>query len=345
MAVTGAPLILFEYDADGIFTLSEGAGLVKLGLEPGQVVGMSALEFYAETPQILASVKRSLTGESFSDVVQLGDLFYQVSYSARHDGLGRLDRVIGVAADVSERVAAEDALANLVRSKDEFVATIAHELRTPLTAVVGLAEELRSSQQLFNLAEMEEFIGMIADQSHEVASIVEDLLVVARSDIGKVTVVSEEVDLHRAIEGVLAETNHLRIPSTRSVSVEGEPIYAIADPQRVRQILRNLVTNAYRYGGEQIWIELATDTSWAKIVVADSGSGIPEREWETIFEPFARAHDALGQPGSIGLGLSVGRKLAEAMGGGLVYRNGRGRSEFELSLPPGSVTSIPDSVS
>jgi signal transduction histidine kinase len=302
-------------------------------LTPGQVVGLSVEEVYADAPQVLAGVQRSLQGESFSDVVQLGELFFQVSYSAQFDNRGDLDRVIGLATDVSERVAAEDALANLVRSKDEFVATIAHELRTPLTAVVGLSEELRSSHQAFNLAEMEEFIGMIADQSHEVASIVEDLLVVARADIGKVTVVSEEVDLHRAVEGVLAETNHLRTSSTRSISFDGATTYATADPQRVRQILRNLVTNAFRYGGGDVWIELATDDRWSRVVVADNGPGIAQSERETIFEPFRRAHNAPGQPGSLGLGLSVARKLAEIMNGTLTYRQTGQRSEFELTLP------------
>jgi signal transduction histidine kinase len=333
LAVTEAPLVLFEYDARGVFTLSEGAALAKLGLTPGQVVGLSVKDVYADAPQVLAGVQRSLQGESFSDVVQLGEVFFQVSYSAQFDDRGDLNRVIGLATDVSERVAAEDALANQVRSKDEFVATIAHELRTPLTAVVGLSEELRSSHQAFNLAEMKEFIEMIADQSHEVASIVEDLLVVARADIGKVTVVSEEVDLHRAVEGVLAETNHLRTSSTRSISFDEATTYATADPQRVRQILRNLVTNAFRYGGRDVWIELATNDGWSRVVVADSGPGIAQSEREAIFEPFRRAHNAPGQPGSLGLGLSVARKLAEIMNGTLTYRQTGQRSEFELTLP------------
>jgi signal transduction histidine kinase len=335
LAVNGAPLILFEYDAQGVFTLSEGAGLEKLGLTPGAVVGLSVQDVYAEAPQVLAGVLRSLQGESFSTVVQLGELFFQVSYTALLDRRGDLERVIGVATDVSERVAAEDALANLVRSKDEFVATIAHELRTPLTAVVGLSEELRTSHQVFNLAETEEFIGMIADQSHEVSAIVEDLLVVARSDIGKITVTSQEVDLQRAVEAVLAETNHLRTSATRSISLGGDSGYAIADPQRVRQILRNLVTNAFRYGGEDIWIEMDTDGTRSRVIVADSGPGIPESEREIIFEPFRRAHDAPGLPGSIGLGLSVARKLAETMEGTLTYQQTDGRSQFELSLPNG----------
>ena len=330
LAVTGAPLILFEYDAQGVFTLSEGAGLEKLGLVPGAVVGLSAQDVYAEAPQVLAGVLRSLQGESFSTVVQMGELFFQVSYTALIDAHGDLERVIGVATDVSERVAAEDALANLVRSKDEFVATVAHELRTPLTAVVGLAEELRSSHQLFNLAETEEFIGMIADQSHEVATIVEDLLVVARSDIGKVTVVSREVDLQGAVEGVLAETNYLRTSATRSISIRGSAVSAVADPQRVRQILRNLVTNALRYGGEDIWIEMEGEGTRSRVIVADSGPGIPESEREVIFEPFRRAHNTPGLPGSIGL----------IIGGSQAGRGNGGHHHLPASQTPQSVRAV-----
>ena len=335
LTVTGAPLILFEYDAQGIFTLSEGAGLESLGLVPGEVVGLSALEVYADAPDVLAGVKRSLQGESFAEVAQVGELFFQVQYRPQFDDDGNLDRVIGVATDISNRVAAEAALEAQVRSKDQFVATIAHELRTPLTAVVGLSEELRSSHQMFKQDEIAEFINMIADQGHEVAAIVEDLLVAARADIGKVSVVSQDVDLQRSVEGVLAETNHLRTASTSSISLVGNGGWAVADPQRVRQILRNLVTNAFRYGGERIWIELAGTPEWSKVVVADSGSGVPVAEEGSIFEPFRRAHDAPGMPGSVGLGLSVARKLAEMMNGTLTYRRVGARTEFELALPAG----------
>ncbi len=333
LTVTGAPLILFEYDDQGTFTLSEGAALGTLGLAPGEVVGRSALAVYAEMPAVLAGVKRSLQGESFTEVAHVGELFFQVQYRPQFDDRGTLERVIGVATDVSDRVAAEEALAAQVRSKDQFVATIAHELRTPLTAVVGLSEELRSSYQMFGQDEIAEFINMIADQGHEVAAIVEDLLVAARADIGKVSVISQDVDLQRSVEGVLAETNHLRTSTTSSISVVGEAGVAVADPQRVRQILRNLVTNAFRYGGDQVSIELVRNGSWSKVVVADNGSGVPVADEESIFEPFRRAHNAPGMPGSVGLGLSVARKLAEMMDGTLNYRRVGSRTEFELALP------------
>ena len=263
----------------------------------------------------------------------MGELFFQVQYRPQFDDHGKLDRVVGVATDVTDRMAAEAALEAQVRSKDQFIATIAHELRTPLTAVVGLSEELRSSFQMFQPGEIAEFISMIADQGHEVAAIVEDLLVAARADIGKVSVITQDVDLLRSVEGVLAETNHLRTPSTGSISLVGSAGSALADPQRVRQILRNLVTNAFRYRGEHVWIELVGTPEWSKVVVADNGSGVPVADEDSIFEPFRQAHNAPGMPGSVGLGLSVARKLTEMMNGTLTYRRAGSRTEFELALP------------
>ena len=102
-----------------------------------------------------------------------------------------------------------------------------------------------------------------------------------------------------------------------------------------------MVTNAFRYGGEEVRIALVSDPTWSRVVVADNGPGVPESDQEAIFEPFRRAHNTPGQPGSLGLGLSVARKLAEVMGGTLLYRRVGLQSQFELTLPAGRRTQIP----
>jgi signal transduction histidine kinase len=104
------------------------------------------------------------------------------------DDDGNLERSSAVARDISERIEAEARLEKLVRSKDDFVASVSHELRTPLTAVVGLTQELRDNRQLFSPDETAEFITLIAEQSAEVAKIVEDLLVAARAEIGRIAI-------------------------------------------------------------------------------------------------------------------------------------------------------------
>jgi signal transduction histidine kinase len=101
----------------------------------------------------------------------------------------------------------------------------------------------------------------------------------------------------------------------------------------VRQIVRNLATNAQRYGGDAIRVEMDRGNDRATLRVIDDGAGVPEDDRERIFEPYASAHGVAGHPGSIGLGLAISRKLARLMGGDLTYRYQDGESIFEFTLP------------
>jgi signal transduction histidine kinase len=107
----------------------------------------------------------------------------------------------------------------------------------------------------------------------------------------------------------------------------------VGDPDRVRQVIRNLVSNALRYGGDAIRVEVLSGGTNAKVLVCDTGIAIPEQDRERIFEPYQRAHNAPGLAGSIGLGLAISRQLAQLMGGDLTYRHQNGESIFEFALP------------
>ena len=111
------------------------------------------------------------------------------------------------------------------------------------------------------------------------------------------------------------------------------PVTAVADPTRVRQIVRNLVTNALRYGGPVIWVSAGCEDDRAFIRVHDNGPGIPPDRHDQIFEPYESVHRSVGMPGSVGLGLTISRKRARLMGGDLTYRIADG-SLFELTLEP-----------
>ncbi|MGD2103432.1 MAG: ATP-binding protein, partial [Acidimicrobiia bacterium] len=117
------------------------------------------------------------------------------------------------------------------------------------------------------------------------------------------------------------------------LDVTGEDVRAVADPARVRQILRNLITNAVRHGGDRISVKVGESTSGAYVEVSDNGPGLPKTEWEKIFEPHYRYHLDPNQPGSAGLGLTVSRGLAEKMGGSLTYRHDGQESRVRLLLP------------
>src|SRR5437667_1237357 len=108
--IAGAPLVLFAFDQHGIFTMVEGRGLDALGFRPGQLVGRSVYELYADLPQALADVRRALAGETFSSTVEVFGTVFEAWYSPVRDAAERVTGVIGVGTDVTERHRAEEAL-------------------------------------------------------------------------------------------------------------------------------------------------------------------------------------------------------------------------------------------
>ncbi len=220
----------------------------------------------------------------------------------------------------------EKSLTDLIDAKDEFIATVSHELRTPLTAVVGLASLLAGGERLSE-DEQADLLEIVASQSREISFIVEDLLVAARADIGRITVVSEPVDPFRIAQEVVSE---LSVDAT--VTVDEAPAIVIGDPVRMRQVVRNLLVNAERYGGSRRRIVIRSSGEQVCLEVRDNGEPISPAARDRIFEPYERAHDREGRTVAMGLGLSVSRRLARLMNGDLEYVHD-GESVFRLILP------------
>ncbi len=220
-------------------------------------------------------------------------------------------------------------LEELIRSKDELVASISHELRTPMTTVVGLARELDERFADFGKSEVEEFIKLIVDESGDVANILEDLLVAARADIGTLSFDLHTVELVAEIGSALSAVPEMTIDMPDAAG----PIEVLADAGRVRQILRNLMVNAARYGGPNRRITLERKGEMASIAVCDDGDPIPREERDRIFEAYRRRAIASAVPGSVGLGLTVSRELARLMGGDLIYTHDGDEGSFTLTLP------------
>lgn len=225
---------------------------------------------------------------------------------------------------------ANDRLAEMIRTKDEFIASVSHELRTPLSVVVGLAAELRDQGHRFDDGEYDELLNMVVDQSNDVAAIIEDLLVAARADIGTLTIVPRESSLISVVERALAP---IPVEERSRVQLDLSLTYLEADPVRLAQILRNLITNAVRYGGSSIGITSVLHGEMAAIDVWDDGDPLEEEARRRIFEAYYSAHEASGQPAAVGLGLTVSRSLAQRMGGDLTYEHDGNRSVFHLVLP------------
>jgi signal transduction histidine kinase len=235
---------------------------------------------------------------------------------------------------VAERTAAleESAwhLADLLKSKADLVASVSHELRTPLTVMVGYVMELVNHWDLFAEGERRELLGIAATQGAEVAGIIDDLLVAARIEAGELTFREEVVDLGRLVAETIESS---RMGEPRPIAVSRGEALAWADRGRVRQILRNLLGNALRYGGPTIEVETAPVGPEVHLLVCDDGPGIAQDRWEQIFEMYDQNIQGTGKSGSTGIGLTISRRLARLMDGDLSYRYQAGRSVFDLTLP------------
>lgn len=222
-------------------------------------------------------------------------------------------------------------------SKDKLLSSVSHEIRTPLTAIVGLSEEIVNSKGSLGDEMLYELCDIIATQSRELSELVEDLLVASRADFGNLSIRPEHIDLEEQVDRVLAGVRDTR-PTPKRIELSSEGPLAYADPLRVRQVIRNLVTNAVKYGGENIEIGVYEEGEWVVARVSDDGPGISADEAELIFERYYRSSESPTLPGSVGIGLAVSRQLAEMMGGSLAYVCADGVPGFELRLPPSPQT-------
>jgi signal transduction histidine kinase len=242
------------------------------------------------------------------------------------DGLMRAAEMVGA---FWEREWAREGLEELAEAKNRFIATVSHELRTPLSAVVGFSAELAQGLDRYSLDEIAEMVALISTQSIEVAQLVDDLLTAERAASGNLTFRPSAIDLLEESRSIVES-----LQVDLEVSVEGGSAPAWADTLRTRQIVRNLLTNAHRYGGGQVRIEVGSSGSEAMLTVSDDGPGVRGIDADHIFDPYYRSQSTSEvKPDSVGLGLAVARQLARMMGGDLVYTRRDGWTRFELTLP------------
>ncbi|MCB1246505.1 MAG: HAMP domain-containing histidine kinase, partial [Acidimicrobiia bacterium] len=179
-------------------------------------------------------------------------------------------------------------------------------------------------------------LGLIAHESREMADLIEDLLIAARSEEGLVPVFPERTDLSLLATSV---ANRLSVPEDVTLDIADVESPAYADPVRVRQIIRNLLTNAIRYGGRAITVTAGGGDGVSFIEVHDDGAGIPEADRQRIFEPYGRSEASGVVAGSVGLGLALSKRLAELLSGTLEYRPGPGCT-FRLTVPDHAPESV-----
>lgn len=213
---------------------------------------------------------------------------------------------------VIERTRIEEGLHALDRARSEFVANAAHELRTPLTTIMGLAEILTNSRTPLTEDQIAESMRLLKRQGERVGSLLTNLLDYSRVEAGSAIIDLKPIDVQGAVTRSLDAA-----PAPEGVDVRPDVDgggSVMADEVRLEQVLVNLLTNAYRYGGPHITISASRAGPETVIEVTDDGDGIEPSLLPHLFEPFTRGVSTQSITGS-GLGLAIVKRLVESFGG------------------------------
>ena len=278
---------------------------------------------------------RRVTVQGRDEIARLGGAFNQMAAEIAESRRALEERV-----QDARRAREEAEAAN--RAKSDFLAVMSHELRTPLNAISGYAQLLEMGIQGPLTDAQRDAIGRINRSGGHLLSLINDVLNFAKIDAGQVEFAVTDV----ALDGIITELEMLIAPQVQAKELAFEhagcdgDVAVLADRDKLRQILLNLVSNAIKFTpeGGKILVECEAREEVVQIRVRDTGVGIPEDRFRSIFEPFVQAGRALNRPDEgVGLGLAISRDLARGMGGDVTVESAVGRgSVFTVSLPRGT---------
>jgi len=260
--------------------------------------------------------------------------FLQINALALRDRAGAHDGAILVFHDLT-RIRELEAL------RQEFVANVSHELRTPLSLVKSAAETLLDGGK-DDPATLGRFLEIIDRHANRLTLLIDDLLLLSTLDSGRMRLQPQPVALHSAVQEVVDDFS-ARAKHRGTSLVNGVPLALVAraDPDRLRQVLSNLVDNAIKYGRVEGRTVLSAETrpeGMVEIKIQDDGPGIPPEAQSRIFERFYRVDKARSrEQGGTGLGLAIVKHVVQAHGGEVRVESSAGEgTTFCFTLPQAS---------
>lgn len=331
--LTGAPIVLFSLDREGVLTVVEGMGGAGTGFVTEDLVGSSIYEAYRHMPDLLEVVREALRGREGVVTQWVGHLAFEIRCSPILRG-EQVVGVVGVATDVTERLRAQ-------RMKDEFVSVVSHELRTPLTSIRGSLGLLEGGVAGELPAKARELVRIARNNSDRLIRLINDILDLDKMEAGRLELRREAIEVGPLVDAVVAEMSGYAQQAGVTVDVVVQPCAPIhGDRDRLSQVLVNLVSNAIKFSpeGEHVQVRVQPAPSAAgrvRLSVTDHGPGIARADVPKLFQKFHQLDpsDARRRGGS-GLGLVIAKTLVEAHHGriGVDSEVGRG-STFYVELP------------
>lgn len=237
------------------------------------------------------------------------------------------------------RLEAEEVLASereTAALREQFIAILGHDLRGPLQSVLLAAGMLRKAD---DEAARERLIAIIESGAVRMNSLIADILDLARGRLGSgIAVMPESVDLRELLTALVAELQLAAPNNALELTVDSDSLVS-CDPDRLSQLISNLVANAVSHGApdQPIKISAASDEKSLRVSVSNLGDPIPPAVLESIFEPYVRSHDSNNRQG-LGLGLYIASEIAKAHGGSLSVTSTARETTFMFLMPIGSLT-------
>ncbi|BDA80563.1 hypothetical protein LPTSP3_g34930 [Leptospira kobayashii] len=272
-----------------------------------------------------------------------GDLQSRVSVSSK-DEIGELSQSFNRMADDLSRSLEELEKQNLElekldKLKDEFLSNTSHELRTPLNGIIGIAESMMDGASGDLPIQVKSNLRMITSSGKRLASLVNDILDFSKLKNGELILQKKAVDLKSLAEMVLLLTSHLstnkQITLSNEIPDDIPPVFG--DENRLQQILLNLIGNAVKFTNQgHISISVLSQIkNQITVVISDTGIGIPEDKFESIFQSFEQVDASISREyGGTGLGLSITKQLIELQGGKIWLSSELGKgSQFYFTIP------------
>ena len=360
--IARSPSIVCELAPDGTTLFANDAVRTVLGIRPAELVGR---DWWSE---VIASEQRPAAND-FLHALDEGDVsarelplrasdgtLRQIEWTSvnRYGPNGRLQSVILFGLDVTarriagevERQLAEERLARAEaeaanKAKTEFLAVMSHELRTPLNAIAGYTDLIDAGVRGPVTPAQREDLERIRRAERHLLGLINDVMNFARLEAGTVHFEIRPVVV-REVLAMLDVLTHTQVAAKRvaySISLCDTGITVAADRDKLQQILLNLVSNAIKFTdtGGSITVACAQAGDSVRIVVTDTGRGIPPDKLGAIFDPFVQVNKQFTRDqGGVGLGLSISRDLALGMGGDLTVESVLGAgARFTLTLPRG----------
>jgi len=320
--------------SEAVLTVDANGTVINANQRVEQALGTLPASLDHLPPPVACLYRQALSGEPAGpEEVRLGERYYFVQVAPVRERPDRVTGAVGVLRDVTFARRQEEL-------RREFLANVSHELGTPLTYLQGFGEALLDELREAGLqgSPAEQHGKVLVEETERLRRLVRDLLDLARLEEGAGHLELAHVDLVELVHKVAAVFGPAAAERGIHLEARTEPgATAIADPDRIQQVLRNLLDNALRHTpvGGRVTVFIRSRQDVLEVGVSDTGSGIPQADLDRIWERFYKVDKARtrGQAGT-GLGLAIVKRIVEAHGGkvGVASREGEG-STLWFTLP------------